>query len=432
MPAQGTNYRGLQIQPKTTGSADSIEYTLEEAIYQSGGILESNRGCLKKIGWARSSRTDKRVHSLCTVISLKLECDSGIFEEEPDGRSIAESINGHLPPEIRVFAVQRVVKSFDARRDCARRQYDYYLPLSFLMRANENRLSNQEIIERLREAWGMYEGYNAFHNFTKRRLYRYRTKMNEKGDNDKIMSASSSELESETESRIDLKSDFSVEEKSEEEDTHGNGTKGKIHIVWKDQKDDADPVTKRHFRLVEDCICSESPLLLTEDGIECLKLSITGQSFMLHQIRHMVGGAVLVALGKLPLDVLKAALTPPARINLPLAPPGTLLLRNAQFMKFRSSWDGRPSVTQKCSGEKLSLLSNGIEKQDRFAKDFLFPAINEQFSNDDWERWLDTIGFAYYDADAGSMIAERSQEWAAQRESRKLKREQAILEESEI
>jgi tRNA pseudouridine38-40 synthase len=140
---------------------------------------------------------------------------------------------------------------------------------------------------------------------------------------------------------------------------------------------------------------------------------------------------VLVALGKLPLDVLRAALTPPARMNLPLAPPGTLMLRNAQFMKFRSSWDGRPSITQKCSGETLSLLSRGIEKQENFAQDFLLPAINEQFVHHDWERWLETIGFAYYDVDVGSIVAKRSQEWAMQRESRKLKRQQAILEESD-
>lgn len=427
LSAQGTNYRGLQIQPESTGSVDSIEFALEEAIYQAGGILESNRGSLKKIGWARSSRTDKRVHSLCTVISMKLECDPGIFEDESDGGSIADSINEYLPPEIRVFAVQRVVKSFDARRDCVRRQYDYYLPLSFLMRANVNGLSQIEIIRRLGEAWGMYEGYHAFHNFTKRRLYRYRTK---KADhNDDQTSDSSTKLEPAMESEIDFETDSSVDERYEEDNCRR--TKGKINIVWKDQKDDADPVTKRHFRLVEDCICSESPLLLTENGVECLKLSVTGQSFMLHQIRHMVGGAVLVALGKLPLDVLRAALTPPARMNLPLAPPGTLMLRNAQFMKFRSSWDGRPSITQKCSGETLSLLSRGIEKQENFAQDFLLPAINEQFVHNDWERWLETIGFAYYDVDVGSIVAQRSKEWAMQRESRKLKRQQAILEESE-
>lgn len=39
----------------------AIEGELEVAIYKAGGILESNYGDLHKIGWARSSRTDKGV-----------------------------------------------------------------------------------------------------------------------------------------------------------------------------------------------------------------------------------------------------------------------------------------------------------------------------------------------------------------------------------
>jgi len=118
----GTHYRGLQMQPSQlhlssqAGHSKTIEEVLESAIFRSGGILESNRGNLGKVGWSRSSRTDKRVHSLSTVISMKLECNPDLFESEPDGGSLAHSINEYLPPEVRVFAVQRVVKSFDARR----------------------------------------------------------------------------------------------------------------------------------------------------------------------------------------------------------------------------------------------------------------------------------------------------------------------------
>ena len=42
---------------------------------------------------------------------------------------------------------------------------------------------------------------------------------------------------------------------------------------------------------------------------------------MLHQIRHMVGAAVLVARGQVPLAWLRAVLTLPARSHVPLAPP---------------------------------------------------------------------------------------------------------------
>ena len=39
----------------------AIERELENAVFKAGGILESNFGNLHKIGWDRSSRTDKGV-----------------------------------------------------------------------------------------------------------------------------------------------------------------------------------------------------------------------------------------------------------------------------------------------------------------------------------------------------------------------------------
>lgn len=39
----------------------AIESVLETAIFKAGGILESNYGKLQKVGWERSSRTDKGV-----------------------------------------------------------------------------------------------------------------------------------------------------------------------------------------------------------------------------------------------------------------------------------------------------------------------------------------------------------------------------------
>jgi hypothetical protein len=42
-------------------SSVAIESVLESAIFKAGGILESNYGKLQKVGWERSSRTDKGV-----------------------------------------------------------------------------------------------------------------------------------------------------------------------------------------------------------------------------------------------------------------------------------------------------------------------------------------------------------------------------------
>lgn len=51
-----------------------------------------------------------------------------------------------------------------------------------------------------------------------------------------------------------------------------------------------------------------------------LQVSLKGTSFMLHQIRHMVGAAVSVARGLCPLEFVEASLLKPARSYMPLAP----------------------------------------------------------------------------------------------------------------
>jgi len=91
----GTNYRGLQIQ-RDFSSTITIEDELENAILKTGGMLESNYGNLHKNRSKRSSRTDKGVHSLAIVITMKMEIPNRAWEKYPDGRALANVINGHL------------------------------------------------------------------------------------------------------------------------------------------------------------------------------------------------------------------------------------------------------------------------------------------------------------------------------------------------
>lgn len=410
----GTHYRGLQMQPSQLhlssqeGHSKTIEEVLESAIFTSGGILESNRGNLGKIGWSRSSRTDKRVHSLSTVISMKLECNPDIFESEPDGGSIAESINEYLPPEVRVFAVQRVVKSFDARRECMRRYYEYYVPVSFLSLMIEKEMGAKkldDVLQTLGDAWRSYQGHHAFHNFTKRRLYRPEREPGAEG----VI------LQKEPPTRSDA--------------VH---SKGMIHFAWKAERDESDPIVRSHYRFVEECECSPEPMELVHQGGEpCVKLSVCGASFMLHQIRHMVGGAVLVALGKMPQELLQAALAPPVRMNLPLAPPGTLVLRGADFGTFRKSYDGKPSATERSSGSSLVLLPGGWKRQQEFERSVLYQGLHRQLQHEDWQRWSESLSLVTYDAEVADSIVQQSIEWFDRREEMKLVRRR-LREESSL
>ena len=64
----GASYQGLQKNP----DAFTVEEVLERAIYASGGISESNFGTLQKISWSRAGRTDKGVHAVGQIISMKM------------------------------------------------------------------------------------------------------------------------------------------------------------------------------------------------------------------------------------------------------------------------------------------------------------------------------------------------------------------------
>ncbi len=94
---------------------------LYKAIFDSGLVLPSNfNNSLKQIGWSRSSRTDKGVHSLSTIVSFKAEMtkkQEAVMNQDTAGLSLANVINKKLPENIRVLSVQKVPNSYTARSD---------------------------------------------------------------------------------------------------------------------------------------------------------------------------------------------------------------------------------------------------------------------------------------------------------------------------
>lgn len=64
----GAGYQGLQRNP----GVKTIEAELENAICEAGGIDEFNAHSFQKVSWQRCARTDKGVHALGNIISLKI------------------------------------------------------------------------------------------------------------------------------------------------------------------------------------------------------------------------------------------------------------------------------------------------------------------------------------------------------------------------
>ena len=111
----GTGYKGMQV----NGDEATIERDLFQAFIDAKAISKANADDPRKSSLARCARTDKGVHAAGNVISLKL-----IIEDE----NIVEQINEKLPEQIRVWGIQRTNNSFNCYQYCDSRFYEYLLP----------------------------------------------------------------------------------------------------------------------------------------------------------------------------------------------------------------------------------------------------------------------------------------------------------------
>ena len=142
----GKGYKGMQISP----TEKTIEGDLFAAFVAAGAISKANADDPKKSSLVRCARTDKGVHAAGNVISLKL------IVEDAD---IVSKINEHLPPQIRVWGIERAIGSFSCYQACDSRWYEYLIPThSFLPPPPSSYLAQQMV--KLAEEVGDVEGHN--------------------------------------------------------------------------------------------------------------------------------------------------------------------------------------------------------------------------------------------------------------------------------
>ncbi|PIA17987.1 pseudouridine synthase [Coemansia reversa NRRL 1564] len=309
----GSDYQGMQANE----GARTIEGELFKALCEAGAVSADNSTDQKKVQLQRAARTDKGVHAAGQVVSLKM------IIEDP---MIVEKINQHLPDQIRVWGFVRVVRSFNAKTMCDSRVYEYLLPTYTFMEPSkkcmelartvpfeerEIPVSSDEEIQRKRD----YRAPKEVLEFVKDAFGKY------KGTHDFR--------------------NFTVTKGCTE-----NNSKRYIH--WFDVSE---------------------PMII--NGSEWLSLKVKGQSFMLHQIRKMVGLVILMVRAGAPLSLMDKLFGGP-RVNVPKAPGLGLLLERPVF----DGYNKRPDSDKPGSSGKVSF--EPFEKEiGEFRQKFIYDTITK-------------------------------------------------------
>ncbi|XP_022870682.1 tRNA pseudouridine synthase A-like, partial [Olea europaea var. sylvestris] len=386
----GVGYQGMQKNP----GAKTIEGDLEEALYHSGAVPEQQRGLPRRFDFSRSARTDKGVSAVGQVVS-------GRFYVDPPG--FIERLNSNLSPQIRVFGFKRVTGAFNAKKFCDKRRYVYLLPVFALdpscHRDRESVLasvgSENELVkclecsERGRKVFGVM-GKQNFHSNSDIQVVSVDSSISsntsslfELENEEKVVNKTSENRYGNDNIKLNIKtvkeldSGAAQSDKIEEDTAAGGNVDGntkperRCKISYGERERERfnrilklyegthnfhnfttrtkaeDPSAKRYI------ISFNANTTVNVEGIEFVKCEVIGQSFMLHQIRKMIGLAVAIMRNISPESLIETAFEPNVNINVPMAPEVGLYLDECFFSSYNQKWkDSHEEMSMKAYAEE--------------------------------------------------------------------------------
>lgn len=150
------------------------------------------------------------------------------------------------------------------------------------------------------------------------------------------------------------------------------------------RKGSDDPSANRY---IYDFLCGE-PFII--DDVEFCVITVKGQSFMLHQIRKMIGLTLAVVRGITPADTIERSFTE-IRLDIPMAPGLGLILDQIHYDSYNNRYGD--------DGTHQQLLWDDEEPAIKEFRDkFIHPIITEtEIQQKPMVKWLSTLPFHTYD-----------------------------------
>lgn len=162
------------------------------------------------------------------------------------------------------------------------------------------------------------------------------------------------------------------------------------------QKGPREPSAQRY---VLDMFCEEP---FERDGLEFAVIKVTGQSFMTHQIRKMVGLVVAIAKGYAPEDVLERSWGE-AKVDVPKAPGLGLVLERVHFERYNRRF-GNDGLH-----EPLDWAGQEAEAA-AFKEQHIYPTIvSTERHERSMAQWLNTLPVHDFSATAQAAASPRGQ-----------------------
>lgn len=157
---------------------------------------------------------------------------------------------------------------------------------------------------------------------------------------------------------------------------------------------------------------------LSPDNIEFATITIQGQSFMLHQIRKMVGLSLAVLRGHTTEETIKRSFTE-ERLDIPMAPGLGLVLDRIHYDRYNERY-GQDGVHVPLTWEKEE------PEIQEFINKYIFPTIyNIEMKEKPMVAWLETLGFHSYDVRTDQQVDEAE-------EIREIKASECSTETAEV